>query len=85
MLSLNAVKGFEYGSGFEGTKLKGSEHNDGFNTDGTTNYSFVGWSQTNSYTDTAVVAGATYYYVVVAFDEASNFSADSNRESVRGQ
>jgi chorismate synthase len=30
MLSINAVKGFEYGSGFEGTKLKGSEHNDIF-------------------------------------------------------
>lgn len=30
MLSINAVKGFEYGSGFEGTKLKGSEHNDPF-------------------------------------------------------
>jgi chorismate synthase len=28
MLSINAVKGFEYGSGFEGTKMKGSEHND---------------------------------------------------------
>ena len=32
MLSINAVKGFEYGSGFEGTKLKGSEHNDPFKT-----------------------------------------------------
>ena len=30
MLSINAVKGFEYGSGFEGIKLKGSEHNDEF-------------------------------------------------------
>ncbi|MBL7825441.1 MAG: chorismate synthase, partial [Saprospiraceae bacterium] len=30
MLSINAVKGFELGSGFEGTKLKGSEHNDIF-------------------------------------------------------
>lgn len=30
MLSINAVKGFEIGSGFEGTKLKGSEHNDIF-------------------------------------------------------
>ncbi len=36
MLSINAVKGFEYGSGFEGVKMKGSEHNDAFNTDGTT-------------------------------------------------
>ena len=30
ILSINAVKGFEYGSGFEGTKQKGSEHNDAF-------------------------------------------------------
>lgn len=30
MLGINAVKGFEIGSGFEGTKLKGSEHNDPF-------------------------------------------------------
>ncbi|MFT7611106.1 MAG: chorismate synthase [Parvicellaceae bacterium] len=30
MLSINAVKGFEYGSGFEGTKMKGSAHNDLF-------------------------------------------------------
>ncbi len=36
MLSINAVKGFEIGSGFEGTKLKGSKHNDLFNTDGST-------------------------------------------------
>ena len=33
MLSINAVKGFEYGSGFEGVKLRGSEHNDAFYTD----------------------------------------------------
>ncbi len=30
MLGINAVKGFEYGSGFEGTKLSGSQHNDIF-------------------------------------------------------
>lgn len=30
MLSINAVKGFEYGSGFEGVKMNGSEHNDVF-------------------------------------------------------
>ena len=32
-LSINACKGFEYGSGFEGTKMKGSEHNDVFTND----------------------------------------------------
>jgi chorismate synthase len=28
MLSINAVKGFEYGSGFDGVALRGSQHND---------------------------------------------------------
>ncbi|MDC6364756.1 MULTISPECIES: chorismate synthase [Flavobacteriaceae] len=36
MLSINAVKGFEYGSGFAGVKMKGSQHNDSYNEDGTT-------------------------------------------------
>jgi chorismate synthase len=30
MLSINAAKGFEYGSGFEGITMRGSEHNDAF-------------------------------------------------------
>jgi chorismate synthase len=33
MLSINAVKGFEVGSGFAGTLLKGSQHNDVFAKD----------------------------------------------------
>jgi len=44
MLSINAVKGFEYGSGFEGVKMRGSSHNDTFYQEGDkvrtrTNYS----------------------------------------------
>jgi chorismate synthase len=33
MLSINAVKGFEYGSGFDGVAMLGSQHNDIFYTD----------------------------------------------------
>lgn len=33
MLSINAVKGFEYGSGFEGVTMNGSAHNDAFYTE----------------------------------------------------
>lgn len=33
MLSINAVKGFEFGSGFDCVKMKGSEHNDHFYKD----------------------------------------------------
>lgn len=35
MLSINAVKGFEYGSGFAGVAMRGSEHNDILYMDGT--------------------------------------------------
>ncbi|MBI6118843.1 chorismate synthase [Salegentibacter maritimus] len=45
MLSINAVKGFEYGSGFEGTTMKGSEHNDLFNEDGSTQTNLSGGIQ----------------------------------------
>ncbi|MCK8520290.1 chorismate synthase [Aquimarina sp. D1M17] len=45
MLSINAVKGFEYGSGFDGATRKGSEHNDLFNTDGTTKTNLSGGIQ----------------------------------------
>jgi chorismate synthase len=45
MLSINAVKGFEYGSGFEGSKMKGSEHNDLYNSDGTTKTNLSGGIQ----------------------------------------
>ncbi len=45
MLSINAVKGFEYGSGFCGAKMKGSEHNDLFNPDGTTKTNLSGGIQ----------------------------------------
>jgi len=34
MLSINAVKGFEYGSGFGAAAMKGSEHNDPFVNEG---------------------------------------------------
>lgn len=34
MLSINAVKGFEYGSGFAGVALRGSQHNDEFVNEG---------------------------------------------------
>jgi chorismate synthase len=45
MLSINAVKGFEYGSGFCGAKMKGSEHNDLFNEDGSTKTNLSGGVQ----------------------------------------
>jgi chorismate synthase len=45
MLSINAVKGFEYGSGFCGAQMKGSEHNDLYNENGTTKTNLSGGIQ----------------------------------------
>ncbi|MFV0249381.1 MAG: chorismate synthase [Tenacibaculum sp.] len=45
MLSINAVKGFEFGSGFCGAKMKGSKHNDIFNANGTTKTNLSGGIQ----------------------------------------
>ncbi len=45
MLNIPAVKGFEYGSGFEGSTMSGSKHNDIFNADGSTKSNFSGGVQ----------------------------------------
>lgn len=45
MLSINAVKGFSIGSGFESMAMLGSEHNDQFLADGTTATNYSGGIQ----------------------------------------
>jgi chorismate synthase len=45
MLSINAVKGFEIGSGFSAIAMKGSTHNDLFNADGSTQTNYSGGIQ----------------------------------------
>lgn len=45
MLSINAVKAFEIGSGFSSLGMKGSEHNDVFFTNGQTKTNFSGGIQ----------------------------------------
>ncbi|MGV3610728.1 MAG: chorismate synthase [Fluviicola sp.] len=45
MLSINAVKGFEIGSGFDAVSMRGSQHNDLFTTDGKTSTNHSGGIQ----------------------------------------
>ena len=45
MMNIPAVKGFEYGSGFLGSQMTGSHHNDIFNTDGSTKTNYSGGIQ----------------------------------------
>jgi len=45
MFSINAVKGVEFGAGFDAVGMKGSEHNDIFNSDGSTQTNYSGGIQ----------------------------------------
>jgi chorismate synthase len=45
MFSINAVKGVEFGAGFDAVGMKGSEHNDIFNSDGSTQSNYSGGIQ----------------------------------------
>lgn len=51
MLSIPATKGFEIGSGFEGVKLRGSQHNDPF-VQKSANFRGIGGVQVDSYLGT---------------------------------
>ena len=71
MLSINAVKGFEYGSGFEGTKMKGSQHNDIINLDKTTTTNNSGGIQGG-------ISNGMDIYFNVAFKPVATIMKDQN-------
>lgn len=78
MLSINAVKGFEYGSGFEGTKMKGSEHNDLFNADGTTKTNLSGGIQGG-------ISNGMDIYFNVAFKPVATIMQDQETINSEGE
>ncbi|MEN8125449.1 MAG: chorismate synthase [Bacteroidota bacterium] len=77
MLSLNAVKGFEYGSGFNGTTMKGSQHNDIFNADGTTKTNLSGGIQGG-------ISNGMDIYFKVAFKPVATIMQDQHTINSEG-
>ncbi len=80
MLSINAAKGFEYGSGFKGAAMKGSVHNDLFRRDFTTETNYSGGIQ-------AGISNGEDIYFRVAFKPVSTImkpqkSVDKNGNEV---
>lgn len=75
MLSINAVKGFEIGSGFEGATKRGSQHNDEFYADEKGNIK----TKTNNAGGTlgGISNGETIYFRV-AFKPVSTISKQQN-------
>ncbi len=81
MLGINAVKGFEYGSGFEGVKLRGSQHNDEFyNEEGRirTRTNFSGGIQGG-------ISNGEEIYFKVAFKPVATIMQDQPSVNKRGE
>lgn len=81
-LSINAVHGFEYGSGFAGAAMKGSEHNDEFYTDK------EGKIRTRSNFSGGIQGGITNgmdIYFRVAFKPVATIQKEQGTVNVQGE
>jgi chorismate synthase len=85
MLSINAVKGFEYGSGFCGTKMKGSEHNDAFNTDGTTKTNLSGGIQGGISNGMDIYFRVAFKPVATLLQKYDTIDKDGNQVEIQGK
>ncbi len=85
MLSINAVKGFEYGSGFEGATLKGSQHNDLFNTDGTTRTNLSGGIQGGISNGMDIYFNVAFKPVATIMQDQETIDKDGNLVTMQGK
>ncbi len=85
MLSINAVKGFEYGSGFEGAAMKGSEHNDLFETDGSTKTNYSGGVQGGISNGMDIYFNVAFKPVATLIQNQETIDKDGNKTSIMGK
>ncbi|MDU8887022.1 chorismate synthase [Yeosuana sp. MJ-SS3] len=85
MLSINAVKGFEIGSGFCGTKMKGSEHNDIFNSDGSTKTNLSGGIQGGISNGMDIYFRVAFKPVATIMQKQNTIDKDGNNLEMQGK
>ena len=85
MLSINAVKGFEFGSGFKGSSMKGSEHNDSFNVDGTTKTNKSGGIQGGISNGMDIYFNVAFKPVSTIMRDQDSIDSDGNEVKVKGK
>ncbi len=85
MFSIPAVKGFEYGSGFEGTRLTGSQHNDLFNADGSTKTNLSGGIQGGISNGMPVYFKVAFKPVSTIMREQPGYDRHGNPVTVQGK
>ncbi|KAJ2697304.1 bifunctional chorismate synthase/riboflavin reductase [NAD(P)H] aro2 [Coemansia sp. IMI 209128] len=82
MMSIPATKGFEIGSGFAGTHMRGSEHNDAFEADGKGGLRTL--SNHSGGVQGGISNGQTIYFRV-AFKPPATISQDQSTATYDGQ
>ncbi len=85
MLSINAVKGFEFGSGFCGAKMTGSEHNDIFNKDGSTKSNLSGGIQGGISNGMDIYFRVAFKPVATIMQNQPTINADGNSTEIQGK
>ena len=78
LLSINAVKGVEFGSGFCASEMRGSQHNDIFNADGSTQSNLSGGIQGG-------ISNGMDIYFRVAFKPVSTLMKSQQSIDAQGQ
>jgi len=78
LLSINAVKGVEFGSGFCASEMRGSQHNDIFNVDGSTQSNLSGGIQGG-------ISNGMDIYFRVAFKPVSTLMKSQQSIDAQGQ
>ena len=88
MLSINAVHGFEYGSGFEGSKLRGSDHNDIFVKEGdnvATRTNFSGGIQGGISNGMDITFKVAFKPVATIMRDQDTLNQDGNETTISGK
>ncbi len=85
MLSINAVKGFEYGSGFDGTKMFGSEHNDQFDSKGKTKTNFSGGIQGGISNGMDIFFNVAFKPVATIMKSQKTINKDGDSKEMKGK
>lgn len=85
LFSINAVKGVEFGSGFAAPSMRGSEHNDVFNVDGTTKSNNSGGVQGGISNGMPVTLRVAFKPVSTIMQAQQTINRDSSVIEIKGE
>lgn len=85
MLSINAVKGFTIGSGFDGVSMRGSEHNDRFEKGGTTTTNYSGGIQGGISNGMPIDFRVAFKPVATIMTEQMTIDTEGNETTLTGE